>query len=424
MTCNANSSPGTKISGQPIPNNNVIVQISGSAAPGCAITDTEGGSGLAGADGSLSFNVSHGGSGDRIIRVTFTTTASSASGQYQCFYFSSDPPDAPTISSARAGDGRATLVIDSSASGSIPTSFVVTPFNVDTSSSLANQACAATISGTSSSATCDITSLTNGTRHTFTATGTNSWGTSTSSSPTSQVTPMGTQTVVWAPATSLTPAADPHQGPAGAITDPVTNSLSLHLGTDSVAFEFHVHSRDIEPECYPVEQYLDATTVVEQHKHGTVPPASSASPSSSTTGSTATPSGSTSPSPSSSSSSTPTADSSASSTRPGTTEPNPSDSPATPGGDPTTPTDGGGSTESAVSTREATVKFTVAQGDQTLTFTVPMTRMLAIASEAATVEPALADTGESNRAPLAVATVLAATALMVLPAIRRRRVRD
>jgi hypothetical protein len=70
------------------------------------------------------------------------------------------------------------------------------------------------------------------------------------------------------------------------------------------------------------------------------------------------------------------------------------------------------------------VKFTVAQGDQTLTFTVPMTRMLAIASEAATVEPALADTGESNRAPLSVATVLAATALMVLPAIRRRRVRD
>jgi len=39
------------------------------------------------------------------------------------------------------------------------------------------------------------------------------------------------------------------------------------------------------------------------------------------------------------------------------------------------------------------------------------------------VEPALANTGETNRAALAVATVLVATALMVVPAIGRRRVR-
>ncbi len=67
--------------------------------------------------------------------------------------------------------------------------------------------------------------------------------------------------------------------------------------------------------------------------------------------------------------------------------------------------------------------FKVAQGGETLEFVVPMTRMLAVAAEAGTVEPALADTGETHRAPLAMAAVLAASALMVLPAIRRRRVR-
>lgn len=160
----------------------------------------------------------------------------------------------------------------------------------------------------------------------------------------------------------------------------------------------------------------------------------SPSPSTSTTAPTgATESGTPSPSDSgpSPSTSSPTSEltdspspSSSSSTQPpGSPESAPSDSPGTPGGDPTTPTGGGEPADDGVDTRAATVKFTVAQGDQTLTFVVPMTRMLAIAAEAGTVEPALADTGSSSTAPIAAAVVLAATGLMVLPAIRRRRVR-
>jgi len=65
------------------------------------------------------------------------------------------------------------------------------------------------------------------------------------------------------------------------------------------------------------------------------------------------------------------------------------------------------------------VKLTVAQGDSTLTFVVPLSRMKAVAAQAG--QPALADTGASRTFTVTAAVVLAAVGLMLLPAVRRRR---
>ncbi len=65
------------------------------------------------------------------------------------------------------------------------------------------------------------------------------------------------------------------------------------------------------------------------------------------------------------------------------------------------------------------MKFTVAQGDQTLTIVVPMAAMVRLAEQAG--PDALADTGGSATAPAAIAVVAAATGLMLIPALRRRR---
>ena len=65
------------------------------------------------------------------------------------------------------------------------------------------------------------------------------------------------------------------------------------------------------------------------------------------------------------------------------------------------------------------MKLTVAQGDSTLTFIVPMTRMKALAAQAG--EPTLADTGSSRTLTVTAAVVLLAAGLMLLPAVRRRR---
>lgn len=70
-------------------------------------------------------------------------------------------------------------------------------------------------------------------------------------------------------------------------------------------------------------------------------------------------------------------------------------------------------------TRGGFVKFKVAQGDSTLTFVVPMTRMKALAAQAG--EPTLADTGSSRTLTVTAAVVLLAAGLMLLPAVRRGR---
>ncbi len=63
--------------------------------------------------------------------------------------------------------------------------------------------------------------------------------------------------------------------------------------------------------------------------------------------------------------------------------------------------------------------LTVAQGDQTLTFTVPMSRMRAIAAQGG--KQGLAQTGGNEAVPIAAAVLLMATGLMLIPAVRRRR---
>ncbi len=89
------------------------------------------------------------------------------------------PPDAPTISGVSGGDAQATVTVSAATTGGAPSSFQVT-------SSPGGSQC--TITG--SSGNCDVTGLTNGTAHTFTATATNATGTSSASSVSTSVTPV------------------------------------------------------------------------------------------------------------------------------------------------------------------------------------------------------------------------------------------
>ena len=158
-----------------------------------------------------------------------------------------------------------------------------------------------------------------------------------------------------------------------------------------------------------------------------VTPGSSSSPSSSGSPTTSTPAPTSTPGPSGSTTSaspSPTStgagpDGSASPSTPsGTSGPDSTPSPGSPGG-PTSGTDPSAEEPVSPQTRDGFVKFKVAQGDSTLTFVVPMTRMKALAAQAG--EPTLADTGSSRTVTVTAAVVFLAAGLMLLPAIRRRR---
>ncbi|MEN9797464.1 MAG: Outer rane porin, partial [Pseudomonadota bacterium] len=143
---------------------------------------------------------------DKTSGITFALNEDPITGQVPKFYFGSSTvlsaiadkyqanvnitivtpePDAPQKPVGVSGNGSATVNITGATTGSSPTSFTVT-------SNPGNFTCTDTsLTGTGSAKTgsCVITGLTNGTAYTFTATATNSTGTSLSSVPSDPVTP-------------------------------------------------------------------------------------------------------------------------------------------------------------------------------------------------------------------------------------------
>ena len=91
-------------------------------------------------------------------------------------------PAAPATPTVAVGDGRVTVTVAAPTAGGTPASYKVT--------AAGNAARTCTVSGASGS--CDVTGLTNGTAYTFTATATNSGGTSAVSGASQPVTPRGT----------------------------------------------------------------------------------------------------------------------------------------------------------------------------------------------------------------------------------------
>lgn len=87
-----------------------------------------------------------------------------------------DVPDAPTIGTATAGIGNASVTFTAAATGGTPTSYTVT----------SNPG---SITGTGASSPITVSGLTGGTSYTFTVTATNTAGTSPASSASNSVTP-------------------------------------------------------------------------------------------------------------------------------------------------------------------------------------------------------------------------------------------
>ncbi|QIR15073.1 fibronectin type III domain-containing protein [Shewanella aestuarii] len=102
----------------------------------------------------------------------------------QSFAVNGVKPDAPTIGTATAGDGEATVTFSapSNNGGASISSYTVT-----------SNPGGLTATGTGSPLT--VTGLTNGTTYTFSVTATNAAGTSSSSSASNEVTPQGSQTI-------------------------------------------------------------------------------------------------------------------------------------------------------------------------------------------------------------------------------------
>ncbi len=68
------------------------------------------------------------------------------------------------------------------------------------------------------------------------------------------------------------------------------------------------------------------------------------------------------------------------------------------------------------------MKFTVAQGDQVLTFSVPLDEVQVLAVQAGTVAgDDLADTGGSRGPVMLVIAAILGTAIILAPTLRRRR---
>ena len=120
---------------------------------------------------------------------------SGGSGLVVVRYIPLQPPDAPEISIATAGNGQATITVtEGTGPGDPPDSFDVT-------ASPGGATCNIVVPAT----TCTVTGLTNGTAYTFTATATNVAGTSGPSATSTAVTPFD-------PTPAPTPAATPSNG--------------------------------------------------------------------------------------------------------------------------------------------------------------------------------------------------------------------
>jgi hypothetical protein len=122
-------------------------------------------------------------------------------------------PGIPTISTATAGDAKVTVSVAAATTGGTPTSYTVTA-----SPAVTGGTC--TVTGASGS--CDVTGLSNGTEYTFTATATNTGGTSAASAPSTPVTPV---TVPGAPTIGAVAAAGPTSATV-AFTAPASNGGS------------------------------------------------------------------------------------------------------------------------------------------------------------------------------------------------------
>ena len=153
---------------------------------------------------------------------TFTATATSTSPSATSA--ASDPsneittlaiaPNTPATPTAVAGNGQVTIsVANGTGAGGAPASYIVTAVGV-------SPAKVCTVTGASGS--CTIAGLTNGTSYTFTATATNTGGTSGASSPSAAVTPQSP------PDSSSERAAD-NTAPTGSGSTPALTSPSAKV---------------------------------------------------------------------------------------------------------------------------------------------------------------------------------------------------
>jgi hypothetical protein len=117
------------------------------------------------------------------VAYTFTVTATNAIGTGPASAASNSitattVPQAPTIGTATAGSGQATVTFTANATGGS----AITGFTATSSPG--------SITGTGASSPITVTGLTNGTAYTFTVTATNANGTSTASAASNSVTPI------------------------------------------------------------------------------------------------------------------------------------------------------------------------------------------------------------------------------------------
>ncbi|HTV72556.1 MAG TPA: fibronectin type III domain-containing protein [Candidatus Acidoferrales bacterium] len=135
--------------------------------------------------GTLSGTPTVAGSYDFTVKTTDSTSAT-ATRTYSTFTVNATVPSAPTIGTATAGNGQATVTFTAPSSNGGAT---ITGYTATSSPG--------GLTGTCSSSPCTVTGLTNGTAYTFSVTATNSQGTGSASAMSNSVTPQASQTITF-----------------------------------------------------------------------------------------------------------------------------------------------------------------------------------------------------------------------------------